>query len=93
MESNRLKVSIEERDLVSIFLIGEAGLFPSNVSWNDLMPVIAKCYSFQKGKWHDKSRGFATGIWLSMQEKIDIQQTWKEVIICIKYLNSQNKKP
>ena len=38
----KLKVSIEERDLVSNFAFGMEGIFPSLVTWNDLMPVVEK---------------------------------------------------
>lgn len=42
IEKGKVTVSIEERDLVSDFMYGMKGIFPSLVTWNDLMPVVEK---------------------------------------------------
>lgn len=42
MTDTNIIVSIEERDLVSVFMYGMKGIFPSIVTWNDLIPVCIK---------------------------------------------------
>lgn len=42
-----IRVSIEERDLVSMFMYNMPGIFSSIVTWNELMPVILKISDHQ----------------------------------------------
>lgn len=81
----------EEYEMRSIKHLDHFNALDYHKDWDALMPVVEKIYSLQKGKWHDKTRGFATDIWLSFQEKIDIQTTWNEVIKFITWYNSITK--
>lgn len=38
-------LTIEERDLISIFMFGESGIYSRKFTWNDLMPVVEKIES------------------------------------------------
>jgi hypothetical protein len=42
MTETKLKISIEGRDLLSVLVWGEKGMYPTLITWNDLMPVVYK---------------------------------------------------
>jgi|GEM_PF-5461623 len=39
---NHIHVSVEERDLISVFMYGQPGLYSRRLYWNDIMPVVEK---------------------------------------------------
>ena len=42
MTDNELKISVEDRDLISVFMYGDTGLYSRTITWNDLMPLVQK---------------------------------------------------
>jgi len=47
MTDTTLKIDLEGRNLLSVFMWGETGMYGSIISWNDLMPVVEKIESLE----------------------------------------------
>lgn len=93
-----LKISIEERDMVGVFLLGEKGrgLFTSNVTWNDLMPVIKKIC--KEALYRDcKSKKEVNGLMRhlkpiinSLEKADDIKVVFPSIVAFIKWYNNNS---
>lgn len=95
---NEVKVSVEERDLLSVFMFGQAGLLSIGITWNVLMPIVQRIRTHEANltgreipfinqylsKRHD--------IFYSMTEK-NISETVNAVVEFIKWHNANSQTP
>ena len=100
MTDNELKISVEDRDLISVFMYGMTGLYSRTITWNDLMPVLEKINHLGVPNVSISIHQFKTSYVTENSTVIDyyhkqyggsIGATYNAVISFLKWFNSQSK--